>query len=221
MGAVAALTLAFLGSGTAAIAQNSEGKNDLGTVWVLDESKAQVDGDRTFYPLPDEAKGATVMTQELAESLGIKETGKLNQAATDMVESLMTAPSEDGMSEIPARESSNGTTAINYWTAFAAYGNGNWGPWAKRNGSLAGHSDSTTWTPRWAMRPGSSIEGKVSAQAVGWYKGYQYGSYGYFSQVYNVGSVSGAVSVPWGPVLATPTFRGTTWVAVGDGGKFM
>lgn len=191
-------------------------------VWVLDESTAVHNGESTFYPLPQEARGSLKVTEEVAESMGTVQVGKLSPSKAKELKTRLKTMNSSSAYAPSANTSTDFTTfATSYWTPFYAYANGNWGPWSTRSGALIGTTSSTTWVPRWEAAPGSIISGAICGQAVGYYESYGWGGYGVYSQLYNVGCTSGARSVPWGNVAANPQFRATTYASLGGGGRFM
>lgn len=200
-------------------------------MFVLDETAPGVEhvGDSTFYPLPEGYEDATVVTAEVAADLGVDSVGAIsNQEAKALRRSLADNPKvqvstteDDAAARLemssPLTDASISATA---WTSFFVPPGGAYGLWAQRNTAVFPIGD-IRQPYTWQMHPASNAQ--VCGQGIGWYRGYNGGSFGTWSAAYNLGcGATGTGTVVWDNVIAYPKFRAkASYTLISGQGKFI
>jgi hypothetical protein len=170
--------------------QLSEKYKDTG-IFVVDGA-GEAAGDATFYALPDNAKGALIITPAVAKEKGLK-GGKVAKGEESRVFEAVAGPAT----------STDVQPMSSYTTSFWAPIGGGWSNSIQRR---AVHNHPTSKYYYWDVDPIAS--GTVCTQGTGWYTGYNGGSFGLWKNWYGLGcGTSGAgVYVPWDNVMAYPEF---------------
>lgn len=180
-------------------------------IFVVSEAAVApgAEGTPTFIPLPENARQSLVVLPEVARSLDLK-PGKVAKADESRVFGELGAPGGKKKSEPTVTP-----MASNYTSFYAPIGNG-WSGEIRRNTSFVGSAGKVY---NWYMDGSSNTT--VCGQGVGYYQGYNGGSFGLWRAWYDVGCGRAAtVSVPWDNVSAYPAFnvRSISWT--GGFGQF-
>lgn len=167
-------------------------------IYVVAEDGIPV-GDSTFMPLPEVARGALIITPEVAKDLGLK-SGKVSKAeesrVVDAASKAKSKTSAEPSAELQA-------VASSAWTNFWAPIGGGWSPVIQRNGV---HNHTSEKYYSWYVA--STANGTVCTQGTGYYTGYNGSTFGLWKSWYGLGcGTSGNVRVPWDNVMAYPEFQ--------------
>jgi hypothetical protein len=181
-------------------------------IFVVSETAVapEAEGAATFIPLPENARQSLVVLPEVARKLDLK-PGKVAKSDEARVFGELGSPGGKKKSEPTVTPMANSD-----YTNFYAPIGGGWSGEIRRNTSFIG---SAGHYYNWYMDGSSSTT--VCGQGVGYYQGYNGGSFGLWRAWYDVGCGRAAtVRVPWDNVSAYPAFnvRSISWT--GGFGQF-
>lgn len=174
-------------------------------MFVMDESKAQIQDGGTVFLMPADAEDALFITPELAADLGL-DAGKVQEKRTTSIAKQLLK-----INASAAQDTSNlpnvGTPAAGLcWTGFYTRPGGSWGPWGNRKCSQIGSKNGKQgyyFQHHFASYAESCGQGSgfVSTYKNGIFNGVKRNNYGLGC------GRSGSRVVPWSNVAGYPQLR--------------
>ena len=173
-------------------------------IYVIDGDGETFGDGATFYELPESAKGALIITPEVAKDLGLRggQVAKTDESRVLEMAGAAALASTNKQETTTESQASTMAALASDWTNFVAPLGGGWSPAISR-GTVHNHVSEKYYN--FYVDPFSY--GSACGQGSGYYTGYNGGSFGLWKNWYGLGcGTSGGGRVPWDNVMAYPEF---------------